>query len=210
MHIITLRLEYSDHPLKTMQFAKLAAILALVVAGASATPLPFGNELVERNNGGSCPSPQTVTVTVTATPTASHAHHATSSAHPKPNSKSEDCDESTKASSTHKTSSSHKASSTHKTSSSHKTSSTHKTSSSPKATSSHKATSTATLTSTTPTKSAKSTASPSDVVTTTVSGKPVTVTATKTVGGQRCGNDDIFGIAICIENSGNSNSIHAN
>jgi len=66
------------------------------------------------------------------------------------------------------------------------------------------------MTSTSPSKSATSAPSSPDVVTTTVSGKPVTVTATVTMNGQRCGNDDIFGIAICIENSGNNNSVQAN
>lgn len=49
----------------------------------------------------------------------------------------------------------------------------------------------------------------STVVTSSVSGKTVTATASGSPGGQMCGNDDIFGLGICISGSGNNNNINA-
>ncbi|WFD28968.1 hypothetical protein MNAN1_003986 [Malassezia nana] len=117
------------------------------------------------------------------------------------------------ASSSNKTVASSSTSSSSKSSSSSSSSSSK--SSSTSSSSSGKSSSSSSSSSSEPTSSSSSSSSKSSaskrstVVTTTVSGKTVTATATGTAGGQMCGNDNIFGIGICISGSGNGNNINA-
>ncbi|WFD25011.1 hypothetical protein MEQU1_003720 [Malassezia equina] len=113
----------------------------------------------------------------------------------------------TSSSSSSKTSSS----SSSKTSSSSSSKTSSSSSSSSSKTSSSSSSSSSKPTSTSTSSSSSSLTSPSQsstVVTSSVSGKTVTATASGTTGGQMCGNDDTYGFGICISGSGNGNNIN--